>query len=108
MASYTAMVLFVLGTVYTLMFYLGLQNTGKRLFKFWSEKNSIYMKIFTAFYICVLLQISVTCLLYWIYFGQFLSNPDNSNIVTSAVALIFLPTILMTISYSLLYYQYEK
>ena len=79
------MVLFVLGTVYTLMLYLTLQNTGKRLSICCKEKLSIYMKIFTAFYYSVLTQVSVTCLLYWIYFGQFLQRRMEPKFKQSAM-----------------------
>ena len=98
------MVLFVLGIVYVTLFFLTLQHTSKRLIRCCFTKSTTFMKIFSVFYWCILLQLALTSTLYWVYFAKIIEITQDSSIYVSAIALIFLPTILMIIGYSLLYY----
>ena len=71
------------------------------------------MKVYLAFYWFILIQIIMTDGLYWVYFATIVKIESNGEppepiTLNKAVALVFLPTILMVISYSLMYYQLEK
>ena len=110
MASNTAMVLFVLAIIYVIMLSMAISSTGKRMLKiFQHQKLNSFMQVFICFYICILIQIILTDALYWLYFAKIVKMVTSENVtVRRAITLIFLPTILMILSYSLLYLQLEK
>jgi len=67
------------------------------------------MQVFICFYICILIQIILTDALYWLYFAKFVNIVTSDDVtVRRAITYVFLPTILMILSYSLLYLQLEK
>jgi hypothetical protein len=101
------MVLFVLGIVYTILFFMALANTYNRLFKCIKLKMSTLNKVFICFYWSILVQIILSDALYWTYFTAFKAQEYLTSYLT-AVSLIFLPTILMIISYCLMYFQLEQ
>ena len=104
------MVLFVLAIIYFIMLGMAISSTGKRMLKiFKPQKLNSFMQVFVCFYICILIQIILTDVLYWLYFAKIV-QAVTSDVVTvkKAITLVFLPTILMILSYSLLYLQLEK
>lgn len=67
------------------------------------------MRVFVTFYICIFIQIILSDTLYWLYFIKILNSSESTVVeVRRAITLVFLPTILMILSYSLLYWQLEK
>ena len=102
-----AMVLLVLGLVYIVLLGITMANTCKRMFK---SDNSISMKVFKSFYAFILTQIVLTDALYWAYFFKIIDSSFEQDMfgLGSQVALVFLPTILMMLNYSLLYFQLER
>ena len=77
--SNTAMVLFVLGIVYTVLFVLVIANTGRRLFGCCLSKVKRFMKVYMAFYWFILLQIMMTDSLYWTYFATIIKISSHGD-----------------------------
>lgn len=99
-----AMVLLVLAIVYILLLVVTLTHTRSRLFTM--KDQSISAKVFKAFYAFIITQILLTDALYWVYFSKIVNYDFSQGTVTLShvVALVFLPTILMVLNYSLLYF----
>lgn len=99
-----AMVLLVLAIVYILLLVVTLTHTRSRLFTM--KDSSISSKVFKAFYAFIITQILLTDVLYWVYFSKIVNYDFSQGTVTLShvVALVFLPTILMMLNYSLLYF----
>jgi len=99
-----AMVLLVLAIVYVLLLVVTLTHTRSRLFTM--KDPSITMKVFKAFYAFIIIQIILTDVLYWVYFFKIVNYDYSKGTVTLShvLALVFLPTILMMLNYSLLFF----
>ena len=104
MVSNMAMVLLVLAIVYILLLVVTLTHTRSRLFTM--KDSSISSKVFKAFYAFIMTQILLTDVLYWVYLSKIVNYDFSQGTVTLShvVALVFLPTILMMLNYSLLYF----
>ena len=99
------MVLFVLGIVYVILFFMAAANSGKRLVKYCTKNASTLAKVFVCFYWSILVQIVLSDSLYWVYFVQMAGVVSiSTDELVRAIALVFLPTILMIISYSLMFF----
>lgn len=71
------MVLLVLAVIYIILLGMMLTSTGKRMLLCCAPKKlNDFMKVFVTFYICIIVQIVLTDILYWIYFAK-LINPNN-------------------------------
>ena len=106
--SNTGMVLFVLGIIYLILFFMALTNTGKKLFKCCNTKSSTPLKVFVCFYGCILVQIILSDALYWVYFAEIKKLDAIPDELARIISLVFLPTILMIISYCLMFFQLEQ
>lgn len=104
--SNTGMVLFVLGIIYFILFFMALTNSAKRLCKC-NMKSSTPVKVLVSFYWCILVQICLSDALYWIYFAEIVKLDSVPTDLARIISLVFLPTILMIISYCLLFFQLE-
>ena len=90
--------------VYILLLVFTLTHTRSRLFTMKDPSTS--SKVFKALYAFIMTQILLTDVLYWVYFSKIVNYDFSQGTVTLShvVALVFLPTILMMLNYSLLYF----
>lgn len=101
---------FVFAVIYLLFLAVAAFRTSVPLFSVKKFPNTRPMKIFRIFYGSIWAQTILNSSLYWVLFAnQARENgqPKPEGYGYKSVVLIFVPTILMTFNYSLLYLQLE-
>ena len=67
------------------------------------------MQVFRAFYGTLWIQMVLNCALYWVLFAGQAGREDATKASGfKSVVLIFIPTILMSLDFALMYFQLEE
>ena len=98
------MVFYCISLLYTVLALVAIIRTWDRLFKCQKFKNKDPMKVWRGFYGFLWIYIALNLALYWTYFGEFVDN-DVSQSSSLGLLLFYIPAILTSLSYALLYYQ---
>lgn len=95
-------VLFVLGLIYLGLLGLSVGRTYKYVLR--RGPRTEFQRIFTAFYAFLWAELALTITLYFLLSAQTIKTSTQTKSVTVGVlSFYFLPTILMVLSYVLLY-----
>jgi len=97
----------VLGLIYSGLLALCVGRTYKYLFR--KGPRNEHQRIFTAFYAFLWAMLTLTITLYFLLSAQTLKTPTSSSksVTLGVLSFYFLPTILMVLSYVLLYQLLE-
>ena len=96
---------FVVAIIYLCFLVVLIFRTAVPIFSCKRYPNKMHMKIFRAFYGSLWIQFVLNSSLYWVLFVNVANNdttpaPDEGY---KAVVLIFIPTILMSLDYAVMY-----
>ena len=103
---------FVVAVIWLLFLIQLIIRTSSKLFSVKKYPNDKSMKVFRAFYGSLWAQAILNGALYWVLFAnqanEASTHPKEKGDGYKSVVLIFVPSILMSVNYALLYLQLEE
>ena len=108
-SSNLGLLFFVVAIIYLCMLVVLICRTAQMIFSCKNYSNQRRMQVFRAFYGSLWVQTVLNCALYWVLFGNQAgaTDPTAKHEGFKAVVLIFVPTILMSLDFALMYLQLE-
>ena len=107
-SSNLALLFFVVALIYLCFLFMLIIRTAVPIFSTKRYPNTRHMKVFRAFYGALWIQTVLNSALYWVLFAnQAGERTRGTDQGFKSVALIFMPTILMSLDYALMYLQLE-
>lgn len=106
-SSDLALLFFVVACIYLCFLAVLVLRTAVPIFSTAQFPNTRRMQVFRAFYGSLWVQTVLNSALYWVLFANQASEVDESTTGFKSVVLIFMPSILMSLNYALMYLQLE-
>lgn len=107
-SSNLALLFFVVAIIYICFLAVLICRTAVRIFSTKQFPNTRRMQVFRAFYGSLWVITLLNSALYWVLFANQAKDRATDNTTGfKSVVLIFLPSILMSLNYSLMYLQLE-
>lgn len=107
-SSNLGLLFFVVALIYLCFLLVLICRTAVPIFSAKRYPNKIPMQVFRAFYGSLWIQTVLNSALYWVLFANMANNKEitpggDKTSGFKSVVLIFLPTILMSLNYALMY-----
>ena len=108
-SSNLGLLFFVVAIIYLLFLLVLIVRSAFPIFSCSQYPNNKQMKIFRAFYGSLWLQMILNSALYWVLFANEINDSGEAkhNEGFKSVVLVFLPTILMSLDYALMYFALD-
>lgn len=102
-SSNLALLFFVVAIIYICFLVVLILRTAIQIFSKKQFPNTRRMQVFRAFYGSLWFQTLLNSALYWVLFANQASDTAGSTTGFKSVTLIFMPSILMSLNYALMY-----
>ena len=104
-SSNLGLLFFVVAIIYMLFLVVLVFRTAVQIFSCTQFPNTKQMKIFRAYYGSLWIQMVLNSALYWVLFANEIGDgtPAKNGKGFKSVVLIFIPTILMSLDFALMY-----